>query len=565
MDNNNATFQIALSKAQQYAIIGYCLTTEDFFYKCKQYINPSWFEDVFLANIFEQLVIFFDKYKILPKSEHELFSEPFFRGQSLADGKKYYEAVELAKAYSKNFTLEVLRNHLTNFVRVVSARSLAKNLVHQINKHNYDIAVQSAEKISLQWREINFNPPSAIDFTDTVSMWFYDNNKNNKSFSTGSKQLDEMLAGALEPGGNLAVLAPTFVGKSRFLITLARHLLVQKKHVLFILHEDNPMKVKERIVSALIGVGSKEIKWVLREEYKKIFQEPQDPEVVYQLSKLSWANPNLTLAEWELFRQYIIQQLHTASELLKQYLHFVVWQKAGQMFVEDVLAEIKSINNELKAREGRGIDVIIDDYPALLRSRIRHEHERARLAYVYQCFNDVAAEIGAFCAYAVQVNRSAAKAMKTGESDTAIGLEDVSESYQIAMNSMSAISLNRSHEDQAKKILRIAAIKARDSSQNGILITRAFYNEGNLYGDNNMYTYLGLTLIRGLKSFFTPGYNITSTDSADRSLLEQERNLTQHELALLAQVPQVVQKLTDNSAIIAAKELNFGGNNSIDG
>ncbi|MEM4360399.1 MAG: hypothetical protein QXT45_07725, partial [Candidatus Bilamarchaeaceae archaeon] len=222
---------------------------------------------------------------------------------------------------------------------------------------------------------------------------------------------------------------------------------------------------------------------------------------------------------------------------------FVAWQKAGQMFVEDVLAEIKRLNNEAKQRDGKGFDAIIDDYPALLRSHARHEHERARLSYVYQCFNDIAAELGAFCAYAVQVNRNAAKAMKNGEAEKAIGLEDISESYQVAMNAMSAVSLNRTSTDGAQNILRIAVVKARDAQQQGMLITRTAYNEGSLFGDAKMYTELGFPLLRGLKNYVAVGHDIGTTDLASRSLQDLENNVTQSDLILRSGAPEVIKNL----------------------
>lgn len=550
---------IALSKAQQYATIGYAMTVEDFFYKCRQHLNPNWFEDVYLSNIFNELVGFYNRYNFLPRSEHELFSEPFFRALPLSEGEKYYQTIALCKTYTSHFTLEVIRQHLTRFVRVVNSRSWAKNLVAQMNRHNYDLAVQSAEKISSTWREINFDPPSIVDFSDTLSMWLKEDEDENNMMSTGCKHLDELLGGGVERGGNLAVLAPTFTGKSRFLITLARHLLVQKKKVMFILHEDSPQKVKNRIVSALVGVGPKEIKYVLKERYKKLFTGGANPEAEEELKKLNWPNPNLTLEEWTLFKEFLTSQLLAAGQFLQQNFHFLIWQKAGQMFVEDVLAEIKRVHAEMKQKEGRGLDVIIDDYPALLRSHARHEHERARLSYVYQCFNDVAAELGAFCAYAVQVNRNAAKAIKNGDAEKVIGLEDVSESYQIAMNAMSAISLNRTGNDAEQKILRIAVIKARDAQRQGVLVTRSAYNEGSLYGDAKMYTEFGAPLLTGLKNYIVAGQDLSSTDVALRSLLDVENDVTQADLILRSQAPDVVRKLMGfdlkpNPAAIVAAE-----------
>ena len=529
--SNTIDLSIALSGGQQAALVGHAMISEEFLLKCKTYVQPEWLtSDLLVAHLYKELVTFYDNYKMMPKSGDELLSEPFFRAQSPQDYQKYVGALTACIQQAYNFSLDILRPKIGYFIKTQKAREQAKILVNDLNKHNYDKGVQAAQEIIRAWTQIDFEASPYVDFSDSLSIWTQAEHEE-VFFSTGSKTLDNLLDGGLFPGGNLAVLAPTFTGKSRFLMTLARHALVQNKKVLFIIHEDNPEKVKRRIISAVCGIGPREIEYILKGRVRDI-----------SIVSTDWQITNWSDSDIQELTNFTIQQIEAARELLNKNLVFVPWQKAARMFVEDVIEEIKRIQLEQIAKTGCGFDLVVDDYPALLRSRIRHEHERARLSYVYQCFNDLAAELKTFCAYAVQVNRTAAKEMKSGAAEQAIDLEDVSESYQIAMNAMSAISLNRTQEDSQRQILRIAVIKSRDSRERGMLITRSAYNEVSLYGDDIMYKDYGKMLIKGLKGIKESQYMI-STSTADQSISDIEANVTQSEAVLRSTAPIIVKKI----------------------
>lgn len=514
-NNEDISLSIALSKEQQYAMVGFAMTNPEFFIKCEEHIKPQWISDVILSQIYDQLLRFKAEYKILPRSDVELLSEPFFIGRPQAEKAQYEQALQLAKYYTERFNLDNLRKTLTKFARIQHSRAHAKYLVVQMNRHNYEDGVKAAEAIVRGWREIDFTPEQFIDFSDAVDLWLKEDVNESALMSTGSLQLDELLNGGLERGGNLAVLAPTFTGKSRFLITLARHLIVQDRKVLYLLHEDNPLKVKNRIIASMVGLGVKEIEAIMKSDIKGL--NPSD---------VRFLKPNLLPNELQEVRELLIQELTIAKEILNKNLIFLSWRKAGKMYIEDIIDKVRQLQIEQKNKDGRGIDVIISDYPALLGSRQRFENDRMKLAYVYQCMNDLGAELNAFVAYAVQVNRHAAKEMKEDKLKHALTLETISESYMIAQNASSAISLNRSFRDASFNLLRIAVIKARDAAKQGMLIVRSNYNAVNLYGDLMMYQKVGRFIPRGCKTAFHNHFNMEPADVVDKDVKEAEVNLS---------------------------------------
>lgn len=531
---SNVDLSVGFSLGQQSAMVGHCLMNEEFFLKCKTRVKPEWLTaDLYVAHIYKELVKFYETYKMMPRSSPELLDEAFFKTQNQNDKIKYDSTVTACLSYAQNFSLEILRPKITDFIRHTSIKEKAKIIVIDTNKQNYEKVVAAGHDMQKIWNDIDFDQNPYVDFSDTVSLWTQTDKESEKFISTGSIMLDGMLGEGLKRGGNLAVIAPTFVGKSRFLITLARHVLVQGKKILYIIHEDDPENVKKRIISSICGIGPKELSWIINGKLK----EKKDlPEV--------WNVDSWLPSDAEQLYNITINELERAKALLMNNLIFLPYQKAGKMFVEDLGEEIKRIELEQKAKCGRGFDLIIDDYPKLLKTRTRQETERGRLEYVYEYMNVLARELNIFIAYAVQANRNAAKQMKNGEADFAIGLEDVGESYGIAQNAMSSVSLNRSKEDSDRNILHISVPKARDSGMNNMMTTRTAYNEGVLYGDARMFTNFGQMLVKGLTSIKSEsGQSMISTTTTDALLMKAEAEQSQSGAIIQSQMPMVIKKI----------------------
>lgn len=533
---HSVDLSVGFSMGQQSAMVGHCIINEEFFLKCKSKIKPEWLTgDLYVAHIFKELVKFYETYKMMPRSDAELLDEAFFKTQKPQDFEKYKNSIQLCLQYSQSFSLDILRPKIADFIRATNIKEKAKVIVSDTNKQNYESVVRAGYEMQKIWNEVDFDANPYVDFSDTVSLWTKSDTQQEKFISTGSLMLDNFLGEGLKRGGNLAIIAPTFTGKSRFLITLARHALVQKKKVLYIIHEDDPENVKRRIIASVCGIGPKELQTILNGGFRNKAELPPD----WQAKVDQW-----TEADRQSLYNVAVNELARAQKLLMDYLIFLPWQKAGKMFVEDLGEEIKRIELEMKAKTGVGIDLIIDDYPKLLKNKMKAENDRTRLENTYQYFNDLARELNIVTVYAVQANRSAAKLMKNGEAEQAIGLEDAGESYGISQNAMAALSLNRSKEDSDRKILRISIPKARDSGMNNMVITRSAYNECVLYGDPLMFAEYGHMLIQGLTSIKSEnGQYMAETTTLDTALFSAESEVSSTQSVFQSQVPVVVKKI----------------------
>jgi hypothetical protein len=546
-NQKEADISVTMSLAQQSALVGHCMFNEELLNKCKIHLRPEWLnEDVLVAHVYKELVKFYSEYESLPTSSEELLSEPFFRAQKQQDLVSYKNTLTAIIVQAQNFNIELLRNKVASFVQYMNLKEAVKSAVVGVTKTNYAALEKAQKDISKALINADFDTTKYVDFSDTMSLWTKEEEVSEKLMSTGSRLLDQMLGGGLAKKENLAVLAPTFTGKSRFLITLVRHLLVQNKKVLFVIHEDNPTRVKQRIISSMVGVGPREIKAIMKRATK---YNPFDGVDV-------WTEQD----ESDLFH-LIEGELKIAKEILMENLIFLEWRKPGKMYVEDVIAEIQRINQEQRVKTGVGIDVLIEDYPMILGTRSRQENKRDAIAYVYQEFNTLAAEENFFVAYAVQVNRHAAKEMKSGEATQAINLEDTSESYQVAQNAMSAVSLNRMPSDIDKHILRIAVIKARENDGYRMMSTRSAYNECVLFGDFEMFKDCGKMLYEGLSNIKS-SQDMQSSDTIDNELHMASSQITMDKAEILNKVPGVVKKLKKDriSLTVTRKDDSFGKN-----
>lgn len=530
-----------LTPGQQLALVGHCLLEEVFFLKCLQYIKPEWLSsDIIAAHIYKQIVQFYQEHKRIPQSGEELLAEPFFTSQKSEDYQKYRAVLMAAMEQTANHPLDVLRPKLTSFVKLMSFKGEVKEALVHLNKHNIDKSANTLAHAVKVYNEIEFDKREAVDFSDSINA--FTKKAEEEFISTGSKTLDSMLGGGLVRGENLAVLAPTFTGKSRYLITLIRHLLVDNRKVLFITHEDNPEKIKKRIISAVVGIGVYELTCYLRNEGVMMPAFPNGTKGNLKVHELG----NLNTEDGRQLYEAVVSEIKRAIELIEKNLTFIHWVKSGQMYVENVLAEARRLHLELKAKNGMGFDVFIDDYPQKLETRTKHELTRSKIAYVYEQFNVFAGEMNIAMVYAVQVNRNAAKQMKSGEAESSVSLEDVGEAYAVSQNANMAVSLNRNPDDVQAGVLRIAVIKARDNSQNQMLFTRSAYNECVLYGDGEKFTTYGQSLIKGLTGLqMLQTAKDTGTLLANLEQIETDKDYSV-ELAnrvTASRVPQIIKKI----------------------
>ena len=459
MANDNATFENVLNDKEQEALLGHCITDYKFFLKCKGKIKSNWFSgDGEKAFIFDVLVEIYNRDGFFIKSVDEFKADDIFRYRS--QGSKVIKSgiIDRCIFSSGEFDAARIRRKLTGWMRVSLFKLSTDGAVRLYNSKGFESAFTWTQEHIKQIQSASFEEiVNTLPFEDAATWLKKDQEVNSKKISTGSMTLDHALGGGLFKGETCAILAPSNSGKSTFMMTLVRHLVFQKRHTLFMIHEGDARTLRRRILCAYMGIN------------------------------------NATLYDM-LSSKHGVELINIAGKDIDKYLQFVPYIKAGGMYCEDVIELVKELNQERISKHGTGFDVFINDYPKKLKMKAtagsKNEIYRASLADVYDQFNFLASELDLHCFVAIQVNREGAKD-NSGKNDskTLLAMENVDESYGITQNMANIISLNRGPDDKKLNICRLNITKSRNGETDIVVNTRTNYACGLVYGDKENFDF----------------------------------------------------------------------------
>lgn len=448
---------LPFNEAFQEAVVGHCLTDSKFFVKCSGRLQPQWFSKNFmLGTLFSQLCILYKHDGIFITSVEEFKNHGFFLEQLPPDREKYYNLIGRCVLSSKNFSVDKIEQELTGFLRVSLFKESVEGAAQRFKAQGFQTAYE--------WTRERINQISAATFEDDEFIMNFDNpleyidkqaTRRGSAISTGCSVLDQALGGGLFKKETCAFMAPSNVGKTTGMITIARHAIWQKLDVLFLIHEGDPEEIRFRLLCSFLGVT------------------PQ------------------TLFEWTKDNEKR-RLINGVAAFINMKLTYVPYIKTGGMFVEDVVELIKKLNTERKIKTGKGYDIVIDDYPKKLKSRARSGSReglyRVEAAEIYDSFNHLATELNVHCFVAIQTNRTGLKQNNNKvESSQLLGMEEIDEAFGIAQNLANIITLNRSPEDRQKNILRINVAKSRNHKTDIAINTRTRYDCFLTFGDKNMF------------------------------------------------------------------------------
>lgn len=281
----------------------------------------------------------------------------------------------------------------------------------------------------------------------------------------------------------------TVTHNTTLMITLMRHAIYQGKKVLFYAHEGRKEAIRKTLLAAMLGINKRQLQYLEEKGMRK--------------------------------------ELNEVSNYIDTHITYVHYVKSLSMFVEDVIEDIKRRNEEHKLKYGVGYDLVVDDYPAKLKSRALSRQQvplRAELAYIYDAFNLLSGEIQVHCLVAAQTNREGYKNNNAPtEGDAYLDIDSIGESYGIGQNMANMISLNRSAADKKHELLHITVIKSRENITHLTVHTRTDYSCGLTHGDANMFERFGKELKPiGLVSYLDDTNQIKKSEDVDAYIKQLE-------------------------------------------
>lgn len=427
---------LPFDESKQEAIVGHALTDQQFFLQLRSRIPARWFVDPRVSEVYGRLDKFYKEFGRYPLSIEEIRTQ--FGIYDQGERLKFHATLDLCVSQAQRIGLDVLRKELTGWMRAGKMADLIHKATQFYNGEEvakaHSWAAQKIEEI----RECSFEEDAAVSFEDPGTFLSKTEVDREHALTTGIPAFDVALLDGATEGGMLrgditVILAPANIGKTTALITIAMQNVWRRKDVLFITHEGRPQDIKLKFLCSSIGVSVPEL--------LEMYKTPEG-----------------------------LDKIRVHSALLGAYMTYIPFNAAGGMYVEDVIDTIKTRTMDLKARKGKGFDLIVDDYPQKLTSRLGKNLGEYRhvQTYVYDQFVQIALQEKTHTLVAAQTNRDGSRANRA--SDRFLTSEDIAECYGIIQIATNVVTLNRNDEDKAHNRITFYVSKSR-ASETGIAIT----------------------------------------------------------------------------------------------
>jgi replicative DNA helicase len=459
---------LPFSTGKQQALLAYMLTDDKLFSLTKGRIIPEWFSDSRTQQLWGIALAFSQKYNRAPRSPAELAESRFVTALDLADQNRLRDCLNLSLQRRAEHGLDVLNSELTDWYHSQIYRAAMKKserLFNQAMKVNdsqrYGEAYAVLRQMNKEIDEVSFEPGTDEPMDDAVGDFERQLADAKNAISFGLPGLNKLLlpeglgAGSLLRGDMTVLLAPTNVGKTTTMVTIAAYNILAGKDVLLITHEGRVGDIKLKIWQCLTGLSRADI-------------------------MANLGNPEFVA----MFKDF--------QEMCKKHLVFMPLNRAG-LAVEEVEVMIRRRQDRWMADHmGKCFDLVIDDYAAKLttqQARGGHYQPRQIHEVVYNYFSQIALAKGQEChvVTAIQTNREGSRESRHGkkhESPRLLQLEDVSEAWGPMTTATNVISINRDDRAQAEGFVTFCILKSRSSEVNWAILCRSDYAAARSHWDN---------------------------------------------------------------------------------
>jgi replicative DNA helicase len=471
-ETENTTHEpIPFSDHKQAACLGYILYGEgptsnrNFFLKAQLHIKPEWFAEPFCQKIYAAATTFFKKFNRPPSIKEVEESDDFKRMDQGYRNKVTAKILE-CKLRMGEYGLDLIKAELTDWLHVLQIKKKVYEIQNHFNNRKTDKIVSTLQEAAREVKETNFEDNKAIAWDD-FSVFDRQEEELENALTFGIDGFDRLLnpaaqSGSLLRGDTTVVLAPSNIGKTTTLITVAAANVLRNKNVLFLSHEGRGEDLTEKFWCCLLRVSKPQLH-ALRRQYGT------DP--------------------------LVKERLNSVMNYLKNHLTYLPMNKPG-LRVEDVATEIARLQKERieNSPDHRGYDLLVDDYPAKLSSAIMQGKEAARRhndEYVYSYFVQIALDNNFHCLNAIQTNREGSK-VNRGDEDRLLQMEDVSESWGPMTSATNVITINRTPDMEKAGYVTYNICKSRSSDRGWAVACRSRYDLSTTHSNE-----LGCTWYRG--------------------------------------------------------------------
>jgi KaiC/GvpD/RAD55 family RecA-like ATPase len=447
------------SESWQEAVFGHMVTNYAFFLKCRTHLKPSWFQNPRLYTLCSEFFGLYDEIHRMP-TVSEFVALKILSIPDPQEASRYKSVFDRCKAGAQQISVDIISKEMTGWLKISRFIDEMKTASTKFNEGNYYSAISWIKKTSNEIESASFEDDRLADFSDPVSFYTDQEEDFKNGISTGSALFDSLLVGkrSYEMDGKryqspglirklmTVLVGPTNAGKTSLIVTMARHAIADRKKVLIITHEQDEKPVKDKIYKAVFNMNAEQISRAI-------------------------ADPNEH------------KKLAMKGQFINKYLKYRHYIELGKMYVEDVIDLIKSLHEKEIAKDGKGFDLVIDDYPAKLLSRVYNSkslQKRDIIAYVYDQFSLLAKSLDCHVIAPIQTNRDGYRQSKQGKDF--IDSDSVSEAFGVAQLADNVITLNRSEEDKKHERVYLFIAKNRLGQTGNWYYSKTDLSKSLMYG-----------------------------------------------------------------------------------
>ncbi len=456
---------LPFSLEKQRATLGHILYDERFFAAVVSKIEQEWFADEVLVRIYGAMKAWYTQWGKRPSIPELLESREITK---LSTGliAQIRSTVSLLADVRKQYDMKPLLAEMEIWLKARTIQAALPKAANAFNKQALDESVGIMNKMVQDYNDVRFMEDERVSFYNYGVELLKEKEDSSKALTFGITAIDRILepngtAGCLMPGMMTVLLAPTNVGKTSTMVSIAVANIMKGKSVLFIFHEGTEAELKSKFMRCISGMT-----------HPEMYRAYLDPELSKQMR------------QWEQF--------------LQRFLVLKPMYKAG-LTAEEVAATVERLQDIRRMEYGVGFDLLIDDYAAKLTCQANSKgnmQPRQEQENVYNQFVQMGLRHKFHVLTAIQTNRDGSKLNRRIGSQKhetrLLHMEDVMETWGAMTAAAIVISLNRSDLDAEMNKLTFLVCKSRGSETGWAVVCNTNYDTCRTHSnDMGYFTYRG--------------------------------------------------------------------------
>lgn len=436
-----ATSTLPMTDRMQSALLGWMLRDDKIFIQIYRKVQPSWFLKAIHQKLYG-LILRCNAYIGHPPTKVELENYKEIHAEDTRTKMEILNGINRAFSDSDQIRWEAIRAELTEWLQ---SKILQDMIIKSAKTWNQGQWQQSARIMTdgvQAYRDAQFEEGIEFSFDNLDTLIMGQELERQNALTTGLPLLDSALLDGATIGGMLRgdttiLMAPSNIGKTTSMWTVARHNIMAGKDVLAMSHEGRPEDLGLKMLRCVLNVS--------------------EPELI------------------NMYRDPVgVQRIVDAQKILKKHFTYIPYNRAG-MKVEDVIPIIRRAQEERRSKNGKGYDLLVVDYPAKLTTEQQNKGTlaiRNSIEIIYDYYVQLALEYKFHALLAIQTNREGSKVNKGENTNRLLMMEDVAEAFGTMMIASNVITLNRGPRAKNENWLTYYVAKSRSNQTGTAIVAR---------------------------------------------------------------------------------------------